>query len=104
MSMTSKHYTCKDCRRWGRIGESSWGRCDVDIHLGNEDTFADDLHCPAFDDGSFEKAVRELIEALDKFMFVDPDETVHLGSVSHRIMNLERILRERESRKGEGEK
>ena len=99
MSVMSPHYTCKDCRRWARIGESSWGGCDVDIHLGNEDTFADDIPCPAFDDGCFDEAVDELVKSayivlariVEYHDASEESERLHSA-----IYAVERLLKERE--------
>ena len=58
--------------------------------------------CPAFDDGSFEEAVDELIETIwDQSADIGRASLVAIGKA---IKTVESLLSERESRKGEEEK
>jgi len=74
MSKVSETKTCGECKWFRQKGGREWGECFAPLpflfngHDEEHDTvFPDDPHdndaCPAFDDGSYDKAVEELVIA-----------------------------------------
>jgi len=72
MSKVSETKTCGECKWFRQKGGREWGECFAPLPFlfnGHDEehdpVFPDDPHdndaCPAFDDGSYDKAVDELI-------------------------------------------
>ena len=85
--------TCRDCKWWidepCETGPRSCSCRVPDFPSGNFGRT-----CPAFDDGSFEKAVRDMLDVV----------MVCIDTIEAHVDTIYDFLDERESRKGEGEK
>ena len=65
--------TCGSCRwRMNSRRSTDFGRCSVAAELGSSDPRMpeDDSICPAFDDGSYDKAVDDLLRAAAEYLEV----------------------------------
>ncbi len=69
MSEKTAEKTCGECKWWVRNGDAPlWGRCAPVRHNCPAVTIGGGRPpCPAFDDGEFKKAVRELADIMKRF-------------------------------------
>ena len=89
----SKPRICGECKWWKPWDVGSLGEC---FAREDEPTPLNQKPCPAFDDGSFDKAVRDMLAVTPA-----PKPGTYHGKATATV---ERLLAERESRKGEEKK